>query len=299
MRYLVALADTGHFRRAAESCHVTQPTLSAQLRQLERTLGVTLVERTRPRAILNPLGLEITERARRVLREIDEIRMQASLGRDPLHVTIRVGVVQSLGSYLLPLFVPDLHETHPDLKLYVREGLPDYLLRSLHDGTLDLLFFPLPVPQAEFASRPLFREPLAVVAPADHPIAAMDAVRADQLRGETVLSLEPGHKLYDQVRQLCEDYGASLSHDYEGTSLDTLRQMVAMGMGVSLMPALYIKSEVAHQDVVVARPFSGKAPDRMIGMIWRRGAAREKAFEALAELIIACLMRRVPEVQTV
>lgn len=296
LRYLVALEDQRNFRRAAEACHVTQPTLSAQLKELELKLGATLVERSRSHVIVTPLGKAVCERARRALREIDEIRALARLSRSPLQSTIRIGVVQTLGSYMLPLIVPDLHDTHPALKLYMREGLPDFLLRGLQDGALDLLFFPLPVRRAETDVVSIFREPIEVVMPYDHPFAAQPAIAPEDLRGQTILSLEPGHKLYEQVRALCDRYGAELSRDYEGTSLDTLRQMVAMGMGLSLMPALYVKSEVAHQDIVVARPFQGTPPSRTIGMVWRKGTAREAEFRALADQICTILKERAPEI---
>ncbi len=296
LRYLTALADTLHFRRAAEMCHVTQPTLSAQLKELEAKLGAQLVERSRTRVIITPLGRDIVERARRALREVDEIHTLAARSLSHLQSTIRIGVVQSLGSYLLPLIVPGLHESHPDLKLYMREGLPDFLLQGLSDGNLDLLFFPLPVNQADFESLSIFREPIQVVLPHDHPFASDTEIAPEMLRGETILSLEPGHKLYEQVRRICEQYGADLSRDYEGTSLDTLRQMVAMGMGLSLMPALYVKSEVAHQDIVVARTFRGTPPSRTIGMVWRKGTAREDEFRELAAQICEILKTRAKEV---
>lgn len=296
LKYLTALADTLHFRRAAEACHVTQPTLSAQLKELEGKLGAQLVERSRSRVIITPIGREIVDRARRALREVDEIHALAIRSKSHLQSTIRIGVVQSLGSYLLPLIVPGLHETHPDLKLYMREGLPDFLLQSLSDGNLDLLFFPMPVNHSDFDSLSIFREPIEVVLPYDHPFAVQPEIAPEMLRGETILSLEPGHKLYEQVRRICEQYGAELSRDYEGTSLDTLRQMVAMGMGLSLMPALYVKSEVAHQDIVVARHFKGTPPSRTIGMIWRKGTAREEEFRELAAMICTILKDRAKEV---
>jgi LysR family hydrogen peroxide-inducible transcriptional activator len=296
LRYLVALADSRHFRRAAEACHVTQPTLSAQLKELETRLGAPLVERGRGGVILTATGAAITERARQVLRDIDEIRAIAAADRGFLQSTIRIGVVQTLGPYLLPLVIPDLHASHPKLGLYVREGLPATLLQSLEAGALDLLLFPLPVRRGDLDSRPLFREPIHVVVPQDHRLAGQDSLEAEDLRGETVLALEPGHRLYEQVRGLCERYGAALSHDYAGTSLDTLRQMVAMGMGISLLPALYVKSEVAHQDIVVARPFRSRPPARSIGMVWRRGTARDAEYRALGDQIATILRHRAPEV---
>ena len=296
LRYLVAVADQLHFRRAAELCNVTQPTLSAQIKELELRLGTSLVERGRSKVMMTPTGKEIAERGRRILREVAEIHTIAKAGQSMLSSVIRIGVVQTVGSYFLPLVIPDLHREYPKLGLYIREALPDLLLRSLEEGALDLLFFPLPVNRVELESQSLFREPIQVVMPADHRLASEPEIDPVMLRGETVLSLEPGHRLHELVRKISEDYGVELSHDYEGTSLDTLRQMVATGMGLSLMPALYVKSEVAHQDIVVARPFRGTAPSRTIGMVWRKGTSREAEFRLLSTLICGSLSARAPEI---
>ncbi|OSQ52600.1 hydrogen peroxide-inducible genes activator [Marivita geojedonensis] len=296
LRYLVAVADQLHFRRAAEACNVTQPTLSAQIKDMELRLGTTLIERSRSKVLLTPTGRDIVERARRILREVAEIHAIAKSRQSVLSAVIRIGVVQTVGSYFLPLVIPDLHQKYPKLGLYIREGLPDVLLRGLEEGALDLLFFPLPVNRAELETQSLFREPIQVVVPSDHRLAQEPEIDPVMLRGETILSLEPGHRLHELVRTISEDYGVELSHDYEGTSLDTLRQMVATGMGLSLMPALYVKSEVAHQDLVVARPFRGTAPTRTIGMVWRKGTSREDEFRLLSALICRSLMDRAPEV---
>ena len=295
MRYLTAVADTLHFRRAAESVHVTQPTLSAQLKEMERRLGVQLVERSRSRVILTPIGREIAARARRVLRDVEDIRDLARRTQ-PLASTIRTGVVHSLGSYLLPLILRDLHESHPDLKLYVREALPDDLLEQLESGGLDLLFYPLPVDRQDIVTIPLFSEPLRVVMAHEHRLAHLPAIPPGELKGETILTLEPGHRLYDQVRNLSDAFEANLSHDYEGTSLDTLRQMVAMGLGISLLPALYVRSEVARENLVVDRPIKGPEPARLIGMVWRRGTSRHDEFEQLAGIVAGILHRTAPEI---
>lgn len=296
LRYLATLSETLHFRRAADACHVTQPTLSAQLKELERKLGVTLVERSRSHVIITPTGAAVAGIARRILRDLDEIRAVAASGRATLESTIRIGLVPTLGSYLLPLIVPDLHARYPRLGLYMREGLSRTLLRGIEHGNLDLVFFPMPVGSGELDGISLFREPIHVAMPVDHKLASHPAVAHDMLAGETILALEPDHKLYEQVRTICEDVGAHLSHDYEGTSLDTLRQMVAMGMGLSLLPALYVKSEVAREELVVARPFDRRAPTRTIGMFWRRGTVREPEYRKLADDICQILKRTAPEV---
>ena len=298
-RYLVAVADTLHFRRAAETVHVTQPTLSTQLRELEERLGVQLVERSRSGVTLTPIGQEIVARARGLLRDAADIATLARTGADPLAGTIRVGVVGSLGSYFLPLVIPALHAAHPKLKFYVREGTATDLLTRLRDGALDLLFFPTPLEDRTLHVAPLFHEPLLVVLPSDHPLAAQAVVDRSALRGETVMTLEAGHRLHDTVAALCAETGAILSLDYEGTSLDTLRQMVATGLGLSVLPALYVRSEVARENLVTARPLSDPAPGRDIGIVWRTTAAQGGAYVKLAAAIRETLRRSAPEVRVI
>ena len=285
LRYLVAVAETLHFRRAAEKTNVTQPTLSGQLRELEDRLGVQLVERSRAKVVLTPIGREITARAQRVLRDVNDIITLAKHDQSQLGGTIRLGVLPTLGPYLLPYILPELHQSYPQLKLYVREGMPSELLSRLDDGSLDLLLFPLPLKGADTVTVRLFREPLWIVAPRDHPLATKRKAERSDLKGEAVLALEQGHRLHEQVRDLCEQYGANLSLDYEGTSLDTIRQMVGMGMGLSFMPALYVASEVLEDRQVIARHIRGKAPFRLIGMAWRKHSARQEEFNTLADLI--------------
>ncbi len=299
LRYLVAVADTLHFRRAAELTHVTQPTLSGQLRELENKLGVQLVERSRAKVILTPVGAEIAARGRTVLRDVQDIVELAAHGHSLLDGTIRVGVIQSLGPYLLPHILPELHQSYPNLKLYVREGMPQTLLGGIDDGSFDLLFFPLPVKGADLHTTRLFREPLWIVMPSDHHLAKKKTIDRSDLKDETVLTLERGHRLHDQVQALCEQYRAKLSLDYEGTSLDTLRQMVAMGMGLSFLPALYVLSEVLQDDQVVVRQLRSRAPSRMIGMVWRRHSARQDEFVTLAEHVRGIMKKRVPDLTIV
>ena len=282
-------------RSGAVSRHAAD-TLSVQIKSLEEKLGTVLIERSKAKVHLTAIGEQVVAHARVALNEVEEIRTLAQLQQGTLTSTIRVGVVQSLGSYLMPLIVPDLHTSHPRLKLYIREGLPAHLLTSLRDGSLDLLFFPLPVRQAEVKTLPLFREPLSVVVPVDHAFAKEVSVRPDMLKGETIMALEDGHQLNEQVERICDQYGATVSNDFAGTSLDTLRQMVAMGMGLSLLPALYVKSEVAHQSLVAALPFRGMSPSRTIGLVWRRSSARDEEYRELGQEIRDILREQVGEV---
>lgn len=297
LRYLIAVDDHRHFRRAAEMCNVTQPTLSGQLKELELRLGTTLIDRRRAPVVLTPAGREIVARARRMLADADEIRAIARAAANPMGGTIRLGIVHSLGSYLMPLIVPDLHARAPELRLYVREGLPDALFDQLDSGALDLLLYPLPVERRGLSVIPLFSEPLLVVTPRSHPLSGSGPVQPEHLRGETILTLEPGHRLFEQVRALANEFDAKISHDFEGTSLDTLRQMVAMELGISLMPALYVRSEVARETLVTAQPFADRAaPSRTIAAIWRQGAVRDDTFRQIIDIMRQTLERDVCDV---
>lgn len=299
-RYLTALAQTLHFRKAAEQCHVSQPTLSGQLQELEERLGVQLVERSRRhQVVLTPVGRTIAERARIVLRDVQDIIDLGKHGQQWLDGTIKLGAMPTLGPYLLPHVLPELHKSHPGLKLYVREGMPVSLIRSLEDGDLDLLLFPMPIRETDLESARLFREQLWVVIPSEHALAAKEAIDPADLNGETVLALEPGHRLYEQVAELCREFGANLSHDFEGTSLDTLRLMVGMGMGLSFMPTVYVLSEVPKDAQVVARPMMSKPPTRSVGFAWRRHSARGDEYKALADIIRGILRANLPDVTVI
>ncbi|MFT5485616.1 MAG: LysR family hydrogen peroxide-inducible transcriptional activator [Paracoccaceae bacterium] len=298
-RYLVAIADTLHFRRAAEINHVTQPTLSGQLRELERKLGVQLVERSRARVVLTPIGKEITARARVVLRDAQEIVNLAKHGQTLLGGTVRLGILPSLGPYLLPHILPDLRKAYPDLRLYIREAIPQDLLTGLDEGTLDLLIYPLPVRGSDFDTAALFREPLLLAAPHDHRLTLKSELNRADLAGETILALAQGHRLHDQVRDLCEQYNANLSLDYEGTSLDTLRHMVAMGMGLTFLPSLYVDSEIKGDGQIATLPFKTRPPSRLIGMVWRNPSSQKDDFLALADLLRGILRLRTKAVNIV
>ncbi len=296
LRYLVAIADTLHFRRAASICNVSQPTLSGQLHELEERLGVQLVERSRSRVVLTPIGREIATRARKVIADVNDIVELAKYGGAPFGGIIRLGVLSSVGPYLLPHLLPDLHGAYPYLKLYVRERGSRLLLEGLDEGALDALLIPLPVSGTDLTSVGLYREPFGVVLPHDHPLAQKSAIERQDLAGETVLVLEAGHRMDDQVRELCAQHDARISSDFEGTSLDTLRLMIGMGMGIAFLPALYIRSETPKDANVVARQLRTRPPSRVIGLVWRRQSARSAEFAVLADLFQRTLGEKVPEV---
>lgn len=286
LRYLVAVADTLHFSRAAEMTHVTQPTLSMQIRELEQRLGAILIERSRAKVMLTPIGTEVVRRARTILAGVQDIREIAASGdATTLQGILRMGVVHSIGAYLLSVVMPDLRKTFPALRLYVREDHLALLPRQLQDGVHDLLILPQAPVQPGIVSTPLIREPLMLVLPAGHRLAQRDRIDPADLAGETVLTMERGHHIQAQIASLCEMTGAHLARDYEGTTLDTLRQMVASGMGISLLPALYVRSEVLRERLVVARPLSDQIPERDIYMAWRANAAQSVHYDDLAQLM--------------
>ena len=296
-RYLVALAQTLHFRRAAEQCQITQPTLSNQIQELENRLGVQLVERDRRNKIVfTSVGEEIVERARVVLRDVEDMIAIGKHGQKWLEGTIRLGSLPTLGPYLLPHVLPPLHSDYPNLKLYVREGMPSALLDSLANAELDLLLFPLPIEGSDFTSVRLFREQLWVVVPSDHRLAERKVIDQSDLAGETVLALERGHRLHDQVANICREVDANLSHDFEGTSLDMLRLMVGMGLGLSFMPTVYVLSETPKDMQVVARRMRKQPPMRTIGLAWRRHSSRGPEYIALANAMRDALGANFPEV---
>lgn len=295
LEYLTALADTLHFRRAAERTNTTQPTLSGQLKVLECRLGAQLVERTRARVVMTPLGLQIVEIARRMLSDADEIRALAASGGKEMSGVLRVGLPPTIGPYLLPRAIPELRRVYPGLKLYVREELPSVLPRALEEGRYDVVMTLLPVRGAEVVSKPLFREPIYLAVGREHRLAKERAVRRSDLKGEDVLTLGPGHQLHDFVLALCNDFGARLRLDYEGTSLETLHEMVATGLGITFLPGLYVKAAKSRQSSIKTFELEGRSVYRTVGILWRRSSARQESYEELAKLLRSLVERVFPE----
>ncbi len=295
LEYLVAIADTLHFRRAAEKVHTTQPTLSEQLKALEQRLGAQLVERSRSKVVLTPLGRQIVEIARRMLADANEIYALAASGGRELAGVLRLGLPATIGPYLLPRLIPELHQDYPDLKMYVREELPHDLPRGLEEGQHDVIMTLLPVRGSDIVSVPLFREPLYLAVAADHRLANQAKRMRTDLEGEDVLALGPGHQLHDFVISLCEEFGARLRHDYEGTSLDTLREMVAMGLGITFLPGLYIEAVAARDESLVTCQLDDRAIYRTVGLAWRRSSAREQSYQALCDMTRRLISQEYPK----
>lgn len=285
--YLVAIADHGSFRRAADAKHVSQPTLSQQLRALEQHLGVTLVERHEQPVQLTPIGREVAERARRLLLAVADIEQLTRRTSDGMVGTIRFGVTPTLGPYLLPPIIARIHRQFPDTRLYIREGIPDEQVQDLLRGELDMLLSPLPVSGSRLHIEPLFREPLHVVAPPDHELAQRGKVHRRDMAGTAFLGLEPRHHGHRQTRAICEEFGAYLLRDYEGTSLDSLRQMAGSGLGFAVLPELYLRAEAHSAQVAVPLRIDDWQQTRSIGAIWREGSAFSAQYQMLADIIAA------------
>jgi len=295
LRYLVAIGETRHFRRAAERCGITQPSLSAQIQLMETSLSVQLVERGRSGVALTPVGREVAERSRRILEDIQGIIDFTSGAQHGLAGTIRLGAKSTLGPYLLPHIVAYLHREHPDLNLYIRDGAPRDLEHELFEGLHDTILAQLPIVGSELTTERLFREPLYLAVAADHELAGRDDVSAKDLQDLNILSLNPSYHLHDQVVNLCKDYGAKLLRDYEGTSLDALRQMVGMGMGATFLPALYVRSEIHERSEVVVKKIRGKNITRSIGLAWRRSGGRTRAYSDIGAIVRKVVAAQFPD----
>ena len=287
LHYFCELAATGNFRRAAERAGVTQPSLSAQIQVLEAQLGQTLVERGTTTAMLTPVGREILRHAQAILSDVGALGDIARSDPDGLTGTIRLGASPTLGPYLLPQVVARLHRDHPDLRLHVREGLPDELMRDLTVGTHDVVLAQLPIIGDPFVVLSLFHEPLLLAMALDDPLAIHEEIAPHMLTGRGLLTVSPQYRLSSQIQALADRVGALVLRDYEGTSLDAVRQMAGMGMGIALLPALYARSEIRDHDDVTVRPLVSEVVEREVGLIWRRSAGRANAYRRLADIIVS------------
>ena len=288
LRYLVAVADTLHFGRAASACHVSQPSLSAQIQQLEDALDVALVERTQRRVLLTPAGREVVARARRILGDVSDLAAFARGAGAPLSGEMRLGVIPTLAPYYLPGVLPCLRAAHPDLKLLLREDQTGRLLDMLRAGRLDALILALPADDPGLESVPLFDESFLVALPAGHPLAGRETLSEESLLGDRLLLLDEGHRLRDQALAVCGfDARGGERDGFAGTSLNTLCEMVAGRIGITLLPAL---AAARAPQGVETRPFADPAPSRRMGLVWRRGSPRDGELRLLAE----CLRTHAP-----
>ena len=285
LRYLVALAEHKHFGRAAEACFATQSTLSAGLQELDNLLDVKLVERSKRRVMLTPLGEAIVARSRTVLREAEDIAELASASKDPLSGALRLGVIPTIGPYLLPRALPPLRQAYPNLRLYLREDMTARLLDALNDGDIDVALIALPFQTDELAVRPLGRDPFQLACRSDDPLAKTTTPELSSLPDERLLLLDEGHCLREHALAACRLEPSRHRDDFRATSLPTLVQMVANNLGVTLLPKMAVDSGLLTGTGLVARPLAKSAPAREIALVWRPTTPRMVEFNLLADML--------------
>ena len=283
LQYLVALHEHGHFGRAAESCFVSQSTLSAGLRELESLLGVTLVERTRRVVRFTPLGTKVVAKAHRLLREAEELTELVRSSGQPLSGELRMSVIPTIAPFLLPRILPRLRRDRPQLKLFLREEPSAAAIESLHHGRADCVLLALPFATGEVEVEPLFADPLWVAFPKDDPRDPPAQVSPALIDENRLLLLEDGHCLKDHALAACNRPELQASATMIGTSLHTLVQMVDNGLGLTMLPAMALEAGILHDTAIVARPLKSPNASREIALVWRKNSPRGDEFRLLAE----------------
>lgn len=293
LRYIVAVARHRHFGRAAEACFVSQPTLSIAVRKLEDELGVTLFERGQSAVTVTPVGERIVQQAQRVLEQASVIKEIAQEGKDQLQTPLKLGVIYTIGPYLLPHLIPLLHQRAPHMPLVIREDFTDNLGEALRRGELDVIVLSLPFELPGIETEDLYDEPFLVAMPADHPWTRRKTIKSSDLAAEDVLLLSAGNCFRDQVLEACPNCRggtgpASMQRTLEGSSLATIRQMVASGAGVTVLPCTSANGGDDLKGLLCFRPFEAPVPTRRVALAYRRSFPRRDALEVLREAVGAC-----------
>jgi LysR family hydrogen peroxide-inducible transcriptional activator len=292
LRYIVAVAREKHFGRAAEACFVSQPTLSVAIKKLEEELDVKIFERGASEVSVTPLGEEIVRQAQAVIEQAAAIKEIAKRGKDPLAGPLRLGIIYTIGPYLLPELVKHAIEMTPQMPLMLQENFTVKLLEMLRTGELDCAIMAEPFPDTGLAIAPLYDEPFMIAVPKSHPLAARERIASEELKRETMLLLGTGHCFRDHVLEVCPEFARFASDaegirkSFEGSSLETIKHMVASGMGVTVVPQLSVPKE--PQPHVVYVPFAPPVPTRRVVLAWRRTFTRYEAIAALRNAVYAC-----------
>lgn len=300
LKYIVAVARERHFGRAADACFVSQPTLSVAIRKLEDELGVTLFERGGTEVGVTPIGQRIVAQAQKVLEESANIKEIARQGHDPLAGPLKVGVIHTIGPYLLPRLIPVHIAKTPQMPLVLQENFTQRLVELLRQGEIDCAIMALPLPEAGLVVQPLYDEDFMVAVPRQHAWAQRDTIAAQELKEETMLLLGTGHCFRDQVLEVCPElsrFSASsdgIQRTFEGSSLETIRHMVAAGIGTTVLPVTAVPRQVQPDDLLRYIPFKAPAPTRRVVLAWRRSFPRLAAIEALVKAVQDC---DLPEVK--
>jgi LysR family hydrogen peroxide-inducible transcriptional activator len=289
LRYIVTLAQEQHFGRAAEACHVSQPTLSIAVKKLEEELGVALFERAKSRVHPTAVGLQILARARRILEQAADIRDLANSGMDQLVGPLSVGVLPTIGPYLLPQFIPLLQRLASQMPLYVEEDLVSILAKKLRQGEIDALIATAPFSEVDVVTQTLFEEPFVLLAPAGHPLAGKAEIGATDLEGREVLLPAEGHCIREQILTAFPVLRAAAGRpSQQAGSLETLRHMAASGLGVAILPLAAAQLPLYASNVIAVRPFANPTPSRQLVLAWRASFPRHKAIDVLRRAIQAC-----------
>ena len=303
LRYIVAVAREHHFGRAAEACFVSQPTLSVSIKKLEAELDVKIFERGASEISVTPLGEEIVRQAQSVIEQAAEIKEIAKRGKDPVSGPLRLGVIYTIAPYLLPDLVKQAIEHVPQMPLMLQENFTAKLLEMLRNGDLDAAIMAEPFPDTGLAVAPLYDEPFVAAVPRRHPLAKRKSLSTDEMKKETMLLLGTGHCFRDHVLEVCPEYarfahadsgsakGTSIRNSFEGSSLETIKYMVASGMGVTVVPQLSVPKD--RQPHIVYIPFTKPVPTRRVVLAWRRTFTRYEAIAALRNAIYACPLEGV------
>jgi LysR family transcriptional regulator, hydrogen peroxide-inducible genes activator len=292
LRYLVALSETGHFRNAAEQCNVSQPTLSIAIKKLEEELGISLFERARHKVATTPAGERIVEQARTVLRETQNLRQLAELGKDPLGAMLSVGAIYTVGPYLFPRLVSRLQQLAPKMPLFIEENYTASLRGKLSKGDLDAIFVALPFTETDVVTRSLYDEPFVVLLPTNHGLAGQAQIDASALASQRVLLMGEGHCFRDQVLEACPGLQQAIRENHarghmvvEGSSLETLKHMVASGLGITVLPQSAAREATYGEHTLAVRPFADPTPKRSIALAWRASYPRPEAIDILIDAL--------------
>ncbi|HMV21278.1 MAG: LysR family transcriptional regulator [Betaproteobacteria bacterium] len=290
MRYIIALARERHFGKAADACHVSQPTLSVAIKKVEGQLGGALFERNAAEVRITSLGERVVAQARRVLEESVKLEEIAKEGRDPLAGPLRLGVIYTIAPYLLPPLIPALHRCAPAMPLFLKEDFTGNLIPALKSGELDVIVIALPIDEPGLVAQPVYDEPFRVVVPAGHPWSRRPEVEAAELDGQDLLLLGQGNCFRDQVLESCPHLNGpdALEHSLEGSSLETIRHMVASGAGVAVMPSTAADPLDGKESLVKVLPFVGPSPSRRVGLVWRVTFPRPQAIDAVRAAVLGC-----------
>ncbi|MDP2697185.1 LysR substrate-binding domain-containing protein [Thalassospira sp.] len=289
LKYLVALAETGHFGRAAESCFITQPSLSSAISELENLLGAQLVERNKRQVLITALGQEVVLRARSILHDVDELALMAHAASEPLVGPVRFGVIPTIGPYLLPDVIGRLRTGFPKLQPFLREDQTGKLIDLLLAGKLDIALIALPIEENGLEDMELFEDRFVFACSPDNPLTKKKFIDIDDIKDEKLLLLEDGHCLRDQALEICHRAGWSKSANFQANSLSTLVQMVAAGIGSTLLPEMSLEVEARRRDSIATLPFRNPVPVRRIGLVWRRSSARKGEYRKLGNFLRSAL----------